>query len=677
MDVSDSTLKTVLEGSKQYLVPLYQRPYAWKSNNWDQIWEDLIQLVSDQANDSGATHFTGTLVLDTASVNPELTEFLVVDGQQRLTTLSIILAALASIHEQNGDPDSAKRIREQFLVNQYAKSQATRHKLKPANFDQEIYTAAIDGQVRRSSDSSIDNAFEYFQRKIQKAMDDGISQDSLETALLNGVKFVTITTKKEDNVYRIFESINNTGIALTQADLIRNLVFMKLQEDGELIHERVWLPIQKDLDSDSLESLFWIDAQWRRPETRKLDTYEYQKRHIGSLTKEQLVDYLENILKIANAMRRFQTSVASSQDALEKTLGRLRLLRLPSSHVLIIRISYLLETSQISYDQAVSALRTLESYLIRRSIAGVAINSLGGILASCSFGLGTDADQRVHDYLSFGKRRFIKNDEIKKQLLESPIYNRGRRQHLQLLLQWLLEEKQGKDSIDFSDMSMEHILPQSLSKNAEMEFSETVNDGRDVGEVHEEIVNLIGNLTLTNYNSELSNKPFSQKRSEWLAKTSVIENQEIAKKDQWGEQEILTRCEEMSEMVCELWVSPNEDLIDTEPISSGQRIDNLVAKIPAGKWASYGDIAEVVGTSNQAVGQRLTKGQADGAWRVLRISGQIAPGFKWGTYSEHSGKDPISVLEAEGLVFDETGSAALEQKISLEELFELHSQTED
>jgi uncharacterized protein with ParB-like and HNH nuclease domain/alkylated DNA nucleotide flippase Atl1 len=673
MDVSDSTLKTVLEGSKQYLVPLYQRPYAWNSNNWDQIWQDLIQLVRDQADDSGATHFTGTLVLDTASVNPELTEFLVVDGQQRLTTLSVILAALASFHEKNDDRESAKRIREQFLVNQYAKSQATRHKLKPANFDQEVYVAAVDGKVRRSSDSSIDNAFEYFQRKIQKAVDGGISYDSLETALLNGVKFVTITTKKEDNVYRIFESINNTGIALTQADLIRNLVFMKLQEDGELVHERVWLPIQRDLDSESLESLFWIDAQWRRPETRKLDTFEYQKRHIGSLSKKELIGYLENILKIANAMRRFQAADSSSNDPLEKTLGRLALLRLPSTHVLIIRISYLLETNQISYDRAVAALRSLESYLIRRSIAGVAINSLGGILASCSYGLGEDADVRVHEYLSSGKRRFIKNDEIRKQLLDSPIYNRGRRQHLQLLLQWLLEEKQGKDSINFS----EHILPQSLSKSAEMEFSETVDESKDVTQVHEEVVNLIGNLTLTNYNSELSNKPFSRKRSEWLAKTSVIENHEIAKKEEWGEKEIIARCEDIAAMVCELWVGPNEKLVDSEPISSGQRIDNLVGKIPEGKWASYGDIAEVVGTSNQAVGQRLAKSQADGAWRVLRVNGQVAPGFKWDSYSEYSGKDPIQVLEEEGLVFDETGSASPDQKISLEELFELQYQSED
>jgi alkylated DNA nucleotide flippase Atl1 len=226
-------------------------------------------------------------------------------------------------------------------------------------------------------------------------------------------------------------------------------------------------------------------------------------------------------------------------------------------------------------------------------------------------------------------------------------------------------------------MSIEHILPQSLSKSAEMEFSETVDESKDVTQVHEEVVNLIGNLTLTNYNSELSNKPFSRKRSEWLAKTSVIENHEIAKKEEWGEKEIIARCEDIAAMVCELWVGPNEKLVDSEPISSGQRIDNLVGKIPEGKWASYGDIAEVVGTSNQAVGQRLAKSQADGAWRVLRVNGQVAPGFKWDSYSEYSGKDPIQVLEEEGLVFDETGSASPDQKISLEELFELQYQSED
>lgn len=677
MDVSDSTLRTVLEGSKQYLVPLYQRPYAWKISNWEKLWDDLVDLMQRRDSDARATHFTGTLVLESGEVGPELTEFLIVDGQQRLTTLSLMLSALASYHDDQGAIESAQRIRDQFLINGYAKDFSRKYKIKPANFDNEVFTSAVEGSVRKTSDSTVDEAFLFFKRKIQKSLVDGLTADHLESSILTGLKFVTITTKNDDNVYRIFESINNTGIALTQADLIRNLVFMRLSENGDYVHNSIWIPLQKSLDAESMESLFWIDAQWRNPESRKLDTYEHQKKHIQGLSQEHLLDYLKNALKIANAMRRFQSADIMSSDKLERTLGRLHKLKLPATQVLIIRVAYLLETGTIDAATAAKALGVLESFLIRRSIAGVPVNSLGGILASCAFGLSGNADERIHAFLSTGRRRYVTDDEIREVLRTSPIYNRGRRQHLQLLLEWVLGEAQVKDAIDFSKMTIEHVLPQTLSADARKEFNKTLGPGQDTDEIHGELVNKIGNLTLTNYNSEMGNKPFSKKSKEWLTNTSVIENQNLARNKHWGADEINSRCDRVAELVCKLWIGPDESLIDKEPTTSGQRIDGLVSKIPPGKWASYGDIAAVVGTSNQSVGTRLASSASSGAWRVLRVNGKIAPGFRWEAGSEHDGKDPQSLLELEGVEFDSDSAASPEQRISVEELVELFESETD
>lgn len=663
MDVVESTLKSILEGSKQYVIPLYQRPYAWKASNWQKLWDDLLDIAHQRKRSPEDSHFTGTLVLDVSSVTTDLTKFLVVDGQQRLTTMSILLAAIANKWIALGDKDAAERIQEQVLINRHAKGVDDRFRLRPANFDEPVFRSIVEGNIVKSPQSNVDDAYVYFSKKLETLEEHDLSLAELESAALTGLKFVTITAKRDDNVYRIFESINNTGVDLSQADLIRNLVFMKLGNEGERIHESVWLPIQKDLSSEDIENLFWVDALWRDADVRKLDTYEVQKKFIETLSKEALIDYLQNALVISNAMRLIRHPDTEQNAEVRRRLTRIGQLRIPGVLVLVTKIIYLRNTGVIDDLDAANALYVLESYLVRRAIVAMPVNDLGRISAVAALSLEKDAAESLHKSLSTGRRKYQTDDQIVRVILESPMYSRGRRDHLKRILQWLLEEQDGKDSVDYDSMTIEHVLPQTLSGQAYEEFAELVPEEEVVEVVHESLVHTLGNLTLTNYNSELSNKAFSVKSTTGLSQTAVQANHEIAKNSHWGPQEITARSEALATAAVSMWRGPNEELLETEPSSIGERIDEVISQVPPGRWTSYGDVAEVVGTASQVVGQRAWQHPKEGFWRVLRANGEISPGFNWPAGSIHEGRAPKDVLSEEGLLFDSSGFATDEARL--------------
>lgn len=668
MDVEEDSLGKILEGSNQYLVPLYQRPYSWGHKNWLKMWEDIVELAETRKTNLSASHFTGTLVLEASSVTAGLTQFIVVDGQQRLTTLSLLLAAITKEWDSTGNEQAAKRIREQYLINTYAEDFDAQFRLRPANFDESVYREAIEGKRITPKVSKVSEAFAFFQRRIKKLSDSDIGLKELEEAALSGLKFVAITAKNDDNVYRIFESINNTGVRLTQADLVRNYVFMKLGESGATVHDSLWLPIVEDLSSEDVEAVFWIDVQWRDPEARKFDVYEMQKKHLKSMADSDVVAYLRDVLEIARAVRQVRGISEVANKELRSLVDRFRRLRLPGSLVLATRILYLFGLERISAEDALKAFKVLESYLVRRAIAAIPVNSIGRISATVAQDLTVDVAHSLHERLSTGRRKYVTDDEIRRIFLESPVYLRGKKENLKLLLQWLLEEEQGRDSIDFEPMSIEHVLPQKLSAEARTEFLQTLGAGDEIDPVHESLVHTIGNLTLTNYNSELSNSPFSVKRAERLLNTGVIANQSIARNETWGRDQILDRAEKLAELAVRVWQGPDESLLAAESDSVFDRVEAVLGLLEPGSWTTYGDIAKVVGTVGQVVGAALSRSASTlGPWRVLKAGGVISPEFRWSDDSPHLGKTCREVLEFEGVRF-ENDKAHESQRILAEDL---------
>src|SRR5438094_730117 len=277
MQVGESTLKMLIEGQKQFQVPLYQRQYAWADAQLSQLWEDVLEqydlLIPGEIGrpaDPAPTHFLGSMVLAPSPMMPAhgVTPFLVIDGQQRLTTLLIALCALRD-HMARQDAAVVERFNELYLVNKYATG-LEHYRLLPTQSDREAFFACIERELS-PHDGGIGHAYRFFLAQLTQPGPDNQPLDvrRLETVLWERLQFVAITVNSNDNVHRIFESLNDRGVGLTQADLLRNYIFMLLPTRAEQVYENVWRPMQDSLTPNQLETLVFVDLIWRGKTTIK------------------------------------------------------------------------------------------------------------------------------------------------------------------------------------------------------------------------------------------------------------------------------------------------------------------------------------------------------------------------------------------------------------------------
>ncbi|HEY9610353.1 DUF262 domain-containing protein [Allocoleopsis sp.] len=244
MKASETKLRELLEGGKQFQIPLFQRPYSWSKKEWKALWEDIMQIYHEHEDN----HFLGPIVTQAIPGTPDgISPFLLIDGQQRLTTLSLLLAALRE-HLKEQDSESAAELQELYLINRYKKGDA-HYKILPTQADQEVYQKVVEGHINEST-SLIYETFKFFGNQLKNG---DIEEDNapidlakFKNVVLEKLTLVSITLDDRDNPYIIFESLNHKGAPLTQADLLRNYFFMKLDKQRrEESYEKIWLPLQE------------------------------------------------------------------------------------------------------------------------------------------------------------------------------------------------------------------------------------------------------------------------------------------------------------------------------------------------------------------------------------------------------------------------------------------------
>jgi len=259
---NETTLRNLLQGERQYVVPLYQRRYSWERRDLQQLWNDLITVTE---GGSSAAHFLGSVVLAPSPANTPagVQVWLVVDGQQRLTTLSILLCAIRD-HVRATDERFAAKIDDLYLFNKYA-SGPERYTLLPTQADRSSWVALLEQAPDAGGEDRIGEAYRFFRKELVRADDPDDQYDiaRIEQAIAGQLSIVEIAAHPDDNVHRIFESLNYTGQPLTQADLLRNYLFMRLPSRADHVYERQWLPLQELLSNKQLEELVWLDLVLR------------------------------------------------------------------------------------------------------------------------------------------------------------------------------------------------------------------------------------------------------------------------------------------------------------------------------------------------------------------------------------------------------------------------------
>ena len=246
MQAGETKLQPMLEGTKQYLVPLFQRPYSWEAKEWKILWADLADL--SDINDP-RPHFMGSIVtMPTVSVPEGVSKYLLIDGQQRLTTIFVLLALLRDLAKINNQPQLAEEINNTLLVNPY-KVGHDRFKLQPTQADREAFRAIIDSAPQPERISQVFAAYKFFEREMRKKP---LDIERLKVVISKSLSAVSIVLDVNDNPHLVFEGLNAKGRPLTQADLIRNYFVMRVHVDAqEDVYRKFWRPMQESL-GDSL-----------------------------------------------------------------------------------------------------------------------------------------------------------------------------------------------------------------------------------------------------------------------------------------------------------------------------------------------------------------------------------------------------------------------------------------
>ena len=674
----ETTLQELLEGTKQYHVPLYQRTYSWSKPQLERLWEDILKLAEDRVDDPNATHFIGSIVLAPSPKNGPtgVQEYLVVDGQQRLTTLSILLCAIRDHRAQHESPEHRDRINETYLINKW-KPQPQRLKLVPTQADRAAYLACLESTPLAGGSDPIGAAYRFFTAQLAAAddPDDPFDIERIESAVISGLALVSVTAQAGDNVHRIFESLNNTGLKLTQADLLRNYLFMRLPTRGEAVYQSLWLPLQQQLTAEELELLFWLDLVQRDARVKQTDIYVGQQARLNQMRTEEEIEAEVRRFSRLGALLRIILHPSEERDSgVRRRLQRLSAWGTTTVYPLLLHLLDRRDQQTATSEQIASAMLYVESFLVRRLLIGRATANINRILLSVVTEMSKDlpVDEAVRSYLSTGRKHYASDAAVRTAVRSMPYYLNGRPHQRKLVLQWLEESYGNKEPVELDSLTIEHVMPQTPTTEWRQMLGADLGPEENFTEAHEALVHTLGNLTLTGYNSELSNSSFAVKRVQ-LTKSGLALNQEIAAHGRWGRPEIHARADALADRIISIWPGPTVEEAGGASEVPWDVMNRALAELPAGSWTTYGDVAALIGSHPVPVGARLATHPVPNAHRVLQAEGTVSPNFRWPDPTRTD--DPRDVLRAEGVEFDRYGRANPAQRIVTEELAQLAGMT--
>ncbi|HLM21025.1 MAG TPA: DUF262 domain-containing protein [Propionibacteriaceae bacterium] len=673
MRAHEVTFLDLVQGEKQFQVPLHQRTYSWWDRQLAQLWRDILEQGEAMAAGTARSgHFLGSVVIAPSPMLQAsgVQRWLVVDGQQRLTTLMLALAAIRDHTDATGEQAEADRIHRQFLVNEFRRGE-DHLRLLPTQADRDSYGALVLRTAGAQPGGNIADAYRFFRTTLVSTDDPDDDDDiaRIEQTIRGGLSIVEITAERGDNVYRIFESLNNTGLQLSQADLLRNYLFMRLPGRGEDVYTRMWLPMQDRLSSRELELLVWLDLVIRGDErVKQTEIYRAQQERLERLDDE--ADIEAEVAELARRSRHLERILHPSREPnmeLREALRRLKAWGATTAYPLVMHVLDLQERQVTTKEQVADALLYVESFLVRRMMCQVPTNNLNRVfnVAPQTVGETAEVAAAVRRYLS-GRRRYWPTDaELRRSVRTRPFYWIGRGPQRMFVLRRLEESYDASEPVDFdrANLTIEHVLPQTPTQAWLDLLAADVSEEAGPNELHELLVHTLGNLTLTAENARLSNNPFQRKQDIYQA-SALQMNREIAEAPSWGKQQILARADQLAERALRLWPAALDATSDDGDARDWSLLRRACASLPEGTWTTYGDLAELIGSHPVPVGVHLATKPVPNAWRVLMADGTVSPGFRWG---DDRKDDPVELLASESVVFRE-GHADPGQHISAAEL---------
>ncbi|MGT0099372.1 DUF262 and DUF1524 domain-containing protein [Helicobacter pylori] len=533
----------------QLVIPIYQRVYSWEKEQCKQLWDDIIKIGGNDKMDGHFIGFILYMINDKISYSNNV--LLIIDGQQRLTTITLLLTAL---RDHLNDEVKRKEIEDHYLINS-DKDGDKKFRLILSDSDKDTLLYLIDKDRRKPSEpsSKIVENFKLFEEWVSNT-------DKLETIFrgLEKLMIVTIALKKEkDDPQLIFESMNSKGMKLAQTDLIRNYIIMETEiEKQEGFYNKYWRAMEEDFKQN--KKLFdrfvrhYLTIKTREiPNINKvyvaLKDYR-QKEGIG------IEDLLKDLQKYCGYFCRIVFKKESDKD-LNKALGFLVDLEMDVIYPLLLELYSDYSDGVLSKDDFIPIIALIESYICRRAVCGLGTNSLNKVFPSFTKHIQKDEylkSLKAHFGSLTEKQRFPNNDEFKDLFIAINFYNLKEKKKYFFER---LENFDTKERVYTHEYTIEHIMPQKLTEEWEKDL------GENFQEIHNKYLHTIGNLTLTGYNSKYSNKSFQEKHGmEKGFKDSPLRlNHGLRDLKSFGEEEIKKRANDLADWALKIWTYPKLD----------------------------------------------------------------------------------------------------------------------
>lgn len=571
MKATEANLLKFLRKSPQFVIPIYQRNYSWTEAQCRQLWADLMRAGRD---DKVNAHFIGSIVYVERGLSTVTTEeaLLVIDGQQRLTTSTLLIAALAQHFKNHNvaellDAFSFKKLRNYYLLN--PDEDGDRHyKLILSETDKDTLLALLqDTPMPAQASTRITENYALFQSLIEE------HQHELEAVCQGLAKLVIVDValdRSQDNPQLIFESMNSTGLELSQADLIRNYILMGLEPKLQTeLYNTYWRPMEKAFGQaayvvhfDAFMRHYLTTKTGEIPNVREVylafKAFAQKQPDTNTRTRDLVADIH------AYALYYCAMALGTETDAgLKQAFHDLRELKVDVAYPFLLDVYHDYQQGRLGSDEALQIVRLVESYVFRRAICAIPTNSLNKTFAGLSRTLKKDRyleSVQAALLLLPSYRRFPKDEEFQREIKLRDLYNFRSRSY------WLrrLENHGRKERVVVEDYTIEHILPQNedLSPEWQQEL------GPDWQRIQEEWLHTLGNLTLTGYNSEYSDRPFAYKRDQvtdkdgnpiGFASSPLKLNLGLGAVQQWDEAAIKARAERLATDAAKVWKVPALD----------------------------------------------------------------------------------------------------------------------
>lgn len=566
MQLADVTFNDLISpGGIQFVIPVWQRLYSWEEKQWEDLWDDLQSLYEKTTEGKNTEHFLGPIVVKTVEEKVgEITRRILIDGQQRFTTLLVICSLLRDRAKKEKKLAEVSKIEDYFLFNRYTKNPDSEFKLLPSEADRKAFQAIARAKnVSELSDGSqLSGAYEFFSNKLD---DNNLRTETLLKCIQN-LKMVSINLRSEDDPNRIFETLNSRGRDLDQSDLVRNYFMMSMKNEklATQLYADEWFPMQQSFGRDTKERLNNLELFLRHylvmrshSTIKENEVYERIQKRLRFKGEEEKMEELKIICKYA---RYYQKLLFPSQEKnvkIRRGIDRLNRLDVGVSYPFLLRIYrlYSIQEPKIDEDDFVEILNLIESYIIRRLFHRLKPNSLNKVFASLceldSDKLSSKLTKVLNEKESWSVQYFPDDDDFREDIKSCDIYHSGA---CDFILESFEESIGHPEPVKSEELTIEHVMPETLNSGWEDYL------GPKYEKIYSDYCHTLGNLTLVagRPNSKISNDAFESKRQEWYFKSNVSLTKEIASKwHNWRRKQIEERAEMLADRAIKIWPHPD------------------------------------------------------------------------------------------------------------------------